>query len=80
MFTPPQLSEAVTVKLTTAESAPGAAITVISAGVVIVGATVSLTVIDTVPSELVNGPDMPSPVSVTVNLRLSLPQKFVPGV
>ena len=67
-------------KLTTAESAPGAAITVMSAGVVIVGGILSLTVIDTVPSELVNGPDEPSPVSVTVKRKLSLPQKFVAGV
>ncbi len=43
------------------------------AGAVIVGLTVSLTVIETIASALVNAGDDPSPVSVTVNLKLSAP-------
>src|SRR5215204_2327338 len=42
-------------------------------GAVTMGLIVSLTVIDTVVAAVVNAGDAPSPVSVTVNLKLSGP-------
>src|SRR5215212_345515 len=78
-LTLPVLSAAVAVprsaSLTTAlhEVAAAPVLAVTFAGAVIVGATVSLTVIETVASALVDGAAESSPLSRTVNLKLSGP-------
>jgi len=49
------------------------------AGALIVGATVSLIAIETVAAALVSAGAAPSPVSVTVNWKVSAPLKLLAG-
>src|SRR5215213_639389 len=79
ILTLPALSVAVAVpscvSVTTVAQAvaPAPVLTVTFAGALITGATVSLTVIETVAAALVNGGAVPSPASRTVNRKLSGP-------
>src|SRR4030095_15403749 len=79
ILTPPALSLAVAVPRVASlmnkpqSDAPAPVFNVMFAGAVIVGATVSLTVMETVASALVRGAEAPSPESRTLNLKLSWP-------
>src|SRR5215203_3508668 len=79
MLTLPELSFAVAVPSCPSETtaphvvAPAPVFTVTLAGALTVGATVSLTVIETVAGELVSAGEAPSPESRTVNSKLSGP-------